>query len=85
MLRQEDIQDLGRYDALPSTVFLNVFDILLTRSGCNWSQDRDNDDVQNEFDNCVNVYNPLQADDDDDDIGNVCDADIDGDGITNAV
>ncbi len=45
--------------------------------------DSDNDGIVDSVDNCVNIANPGQWDKDDDDIGNECDDDIDGDGFTN--
>jgi hypothetical protein len=45
--------------------------------------DNDCDGIANVSDNCVNSFNPTQADLDDDAQGDACDADIDGDGCTN--
>ena len=44
--------------------------------------DIDNDGVPNEEDNCPAVANPNQQDPDGDNLGNVCDDDDDGDGLT---
>lgn len=41
----------------------------------------DNDGVPNSRDNCPYVANPDQVDTDGDGIGDVCDDDIDGDGV----
>jgi len=45
--------------------------------------DADNDGVCDTVDNCKDVVNPVQGDLDEDGIGNLCDLDIDGDGINN--
>ena len=46
--------------------------------------DGDEDGVTNDLDNCQDVANAGQADLDQDGKGDVCDADIDGDGVSNA-
>lgn len=43
--------------------------------------DTDEDGFVDQMDNCPTLYNPLQADLDDDQIGDICDNDEDGDGI----
>jgi hypothetical protein len=48
-------------------------------------QDADRDGVCDSNDNCINVYNPGQADLDNDGLGDVCDSDKDGDGVPNKV
>ncbi len=52
---------------------------------CAFNNDYDCDGRDNPNDNCPNTYNPSQKDTDQDNIWDVCDDDIDGDGIKNAV
>lgn len=52
---------------------------------CSLSPDYDGDGVANERDVCLHAYNPNQRDSDADAIGDVCDDDIDGDGLTNTI
>ncbi len=47
-------------------------------------KESDSDKVPDRLDNCPNITNPDQADMDHDGIGDVCDSDIDGDGVANA-
>ena len=49
------------------------------------SIDADGDDVCDSRDNCLGVPNSLQADCDQDELGDYCDLDLDGDGIVNGV
>ena len=48
---------------------------------CERDDDYDRDGVVNEDDTCLYVRNPHQYDTDQDGKGNVCDDDIDGDGV----
>ncbi|MDR0282998.1 MAG: thrombospondin type 3 repeat-containing protein [Candidatus Peribacteria bacterium] len=54
-------------------------------SKCNFNFDYDCDGIPNIIDNCPYDWNPNQLDLDKDRIGNVCDDDIDGDGVKNAI
>ena len=52
--------------------------------GCDdYPNDTDNDGITNNADNCIYVFNPNQANLDDDSQGDACDSDIDGDGVSN--
>ena len=51
---------------------------------CSTVDDLDNDGTVGMVDNCPNTYNPDQADLDRDGRGNACDADSDGDGLSDA-
>ncbi|MCX6823084.1 MAG: thrombospondin type 3 repeat-containing protein [candidate division SR1 bacterium] len=65
-----------------------VIDILEKVNGkiqCQMNNDYDCDGLDNPQDSCPNAYNPSQTDTDHDGIGDVCDDDIDGDGIKNPV
>ena len=59
--------------------FSKVNDII----GCAFNADYDCDGVTNAKDNCPTTYNPSQLDSDSDGIGDVCDTDIDNDGVKN--
>ncbi len=43
--------------------------------------DGDNDGITDGFDNCPEVMNEAQADEDNDGLGDICDSDVDGDGL----
>ncbi len=45
--------------------------------------DSDGDSINDDVDNCINISNEFQWDKDQDNIGNECDEDIDGDGFSN--
>ena len=47
--------------------------------------DNDSDSILDENDNCPNYWNIRQLDFDDDGVGDACDGDVDGDGISNNV
>ncbi|MDB4034796.1 thrombospondin type 3 repeat-containing protein [Pseudomonadales bacterium] len=68
---------LGRDDDIQAvTDFIDAIALSLS--------DGDEDGVTNDLDNCQDVANADQADLDQDGKGDVCDADIDGDGVSNA-
>lgn len=52
---------------------------------CTFDLDYDKDGISNQNDNCPYTYNPSQSDMDGDDIWDVCDEDIDGDGALNPI
>lgn len=52
---------------------------------CSFNNDYDCDGLDNANDSCPNAYNPKQKDTDKDKIGDVCDDDIDGDGVKNPI
>lgn len=62
-------------------VLYNLFQII----DCSFNYDYDCDWLKNKNDNCPNAYNLTQTDTDWDGIGDVCDDDIDGDGIKNPI
>ena len=51
----------------------------------NHEEDWDNDGISNSNDNCPNVWNADQMNHDNDQLGDVCDDDIDGDDIINSI
>lgn len=53
------------------------------RDGIIWFEDPERPDISDTRDNCPDHYNAAQLDKDGDGIGDVCDPDIDGDGIPN--
>jgi PKD domain/Thrombospondin type 3 repeat len=67
----------------PWEFVLEVFGRLKQRAQCVDIYDRDRDGVMDTDDNCYLTFNPLQRDDDNDGIGNVCDDDIDNDTVKN--
>lgn len=53
--------------------------------GCAFNNDYDCDGIDNAQDSCPNAYNPQQRDYDKDGIGDVCDDDVDNEGIKNPI
>jgi hypothetical protein len=45
------------------------------------AHDTDRDHIKDHVDNCPSSYNPYQGDEDSDGIGDMCDIDLDGNGI----
>jgi len=73
------------YRSIPYLGWTNVYigDPLMTipRASAKRSSDRDGDGVADSIDNCSAIPNPQQRDTNGDGFGNLCDADVDGDGI----
>jgi len=73
------------YRSIPYLGWTNVYigDPLMTiaRASSVRTRDRDGDGVDDAVDNCSAIPNPDQRDSNGDGFGNLCDADIDGDGI----
>lgn len=73
------------YRSIPYLGWTNVYigDPLMTipRASEGRITDRDNDGVEDWVDNCSAIPNPQQRDTNGDGFGNICDADVDGDGI----
>jgi len=75
-----DIHELVEWEYVLKTLY-NLFKLI----DCDFDDNYDCDDFNNTDDNCPNHYNPSQKDTDSDGIGDVCDDDIDGDGILNPI
>jgi uncharacterized protein (TIGR03790 family) len=73
------------YRSIPYLGWTNVYigDPLMTlpRASEGRNSDRDDDGVADSVDNCSAIPNPQQRDTNGDGFGNICDADVDGDGI----
>jgi len=75
-----EIHELAWWEYVIKTLY-NLFKLI----DCEFNHDYDCDTLDNMHDNCPNHYNPHQTDTDDDWIWDVCDDDIDGDGILNPI
>lgn len=75
-----DIHELVEWEYVLKTLY-NLFRLV----DCDFNHDYDCDDNINPKDNCPNHYNPNQKDTDNDWVWDVCDDDIDGDGIKNPI
>ncbi|GHW02248.1 hypothetical protein AGMMS50249_0340 [candidate division SR1 bacterium] len=82
IITTDDAKNL--YDVIDGKEVLKILDYVnSTFVKCSPNDDYDCDGIKNVDDNCPNTYNPHQRDLDGDGVGNVCDADIDGDGSPN--
>jgi hypothetical protein len=80
-----EIQTLDIHRPIPGRDALELAYRVFGNTGCVADKDYDCDGHTNNSDNCPNTYNPNQIDTDTDGIGDVCDSDIDGDGLTNPI
>lgn len=78
--QKDDIDSPAKWSVVLKTLYK-----LYQFVDCEFNNDYDCDTMDNANDNCPNKYNPSQTDTDNDWIGDVCDDDIDGDGIVNPV
>ena len=74
------VHELVSWEYVLKTLY-NVFEIV----DCDFDDDYDCDGIPNAEDNCPNHYNPSQKDTDGNGIWDVCDPDIDWDGIPNPI
>lgn len=71
------------YDSAVCCAFIEIdFDTLISTTG---SIDTDGDGVADDADNCIEVANPGQQDSNGDGYGNICDPDLNNDGVVNPV
>ena len=89
ILYNQDIVDVQRarnidiYANVDGQTALDIFYKLYTNIQCSFDNDYDCDGIVNAEDNCAYDYNPSQKDSSQNGIGDVCDEDIDADGIKN--
>lgn len=89
ILYNQEIIDVQRarnidiYANVDGQTALDIFYKLYTNIQCSFDNDYDCDGIANADDNCPYDYNPSQKDTAQNGIGDVCDEDIDGDGIKN--
>lgn len=89
ILYNQDIVDvqwarnIDIYANVDGQTALDIFYKLYTNIQCSFDNDYDCDSIPNAEDNCPYDYNPTQKDTGENNIGDVCDEDIDGDGIKN--
>lgn len=70
---------------MKKNLFFSFLWVILSIDGWADTADSDGDGVSDDIDNCIEVANPRQIDADDDGFGNLCDADLNNDLVTNVV
>lgn len=69
----------------PEEALQQLYNLYRLHTQCYFDDDYDCDGIPNTQDNCPYDFNPSQRDSDGDKVGDVCDDDIDGDGIKNPI
>ena len=82
---EQETENLNIYANVDGKTVLEVFHRLYWQIDCSFNNDYDCDWILNAQDSCPNHYSPSQTDTDNDNIWDVCDPDIDGDGISNPI
>ncbi len=83
---EEDINFINTiHNPIDGNTAIAVLSRAFPKTSCSFNNDYDCDGIPNHLDNCPYTYNPLQKDMDGDGIWDVCDDDIDGDGIKNSL
>lgn len=85
IISQADARAIAPQDPVSGAKILTWTQNLSQAIGCQFVDDYDGDRVLNLQDSCPYTYNPNQEDADGDGKGDVCDDDIDGDGVMNPV
>lgn len=85
VLDYNEANSISFYSPINWKDLLNYIYKISLINNCSFDLDYDKDWILNTHDNCLYEYNPSQMDLDWDGIGNVCDNDIDGDWILNAL
>ena len=73
------------HDPIDGYTAITTLSKIFPKVSCTFNGDYDCDGINNNLDNCPYDYNPSQKDTDNDNMGDVCDDDIDGDGIKNPI
>lgn len=83
IITAEEANDINVNDFVDGQTVLTALAQVKEKVVCELSNDQDHDGIEDYKDNCYLTYNPSQKDTDADGIGDVCDTDIDDDGIIN--
>ena len=85
MLSDLQANNLNVNDYVDGQTVLTSLSQVRDKVACTFTNDQDHDGILDDDDNCYLTYNPSQQDTDNDGKGDVCDGDIDDDGIGNPI